>query len=42
VPAGAISANFPVNTDTVDAVTLVDITGNYQASRASTLTVNPQ
>jgi trimeric autotransporter adhesin len=41
VQAGANAATFPVNTDTVSAVTTVGITGTYQTAHVGTLTVNP-
>jgi trimeric autotransporter adhesin len=41
VQAGASTATFPVNTDTVDQVTTVSITGNYQGTQTAAITVNP-
>jgi len=41
VQAGASTATFSVNTDTVAAVTSVDITGDYEETYATTLTITP-
>jgi hypothetical protein len=41
VQAGATTATFPVNTDTVNQVTTVTIGGNYLVAQTGTLTVTP-
>ena len=41
VPAGASSATFPVNTDAVASTIVVDVTGDYLATHAGSLTINP-
>jgi hypothetical protein len=41
VQAGATTATFPVNTDTVTAITPVTVTGNYLVQHTGALTVNP-
>jgi hypothetical protein len=41
VQAGSTTATFPVNTDTVNQVTTVTITGNYLGTQAGTLIVTP-
>jgi len=41
VQAGAGTATFPVNTDSVGAPTTVTITGNYQGTTTGVLQINP-
>jgi hypothetical protein len=41
IPAGAVTATFPVNTFPVAASTPVNITGTYVGTQTSVLTINP-
>ena len=41
VAAGATTANFPISTSGVGAVTSASITGNYNTTRSATLSVTP-
>jgi hypothetical protein len=41
VPAGAISANFPVSTGAVSTTTVVNISGVFHATQSGALTITP-
>ena len=41
VPAGATSATFPIATDSVSAITSVNVIANYNATQSAVLTINP-